>query len=224
MDRQENNAREVRDKLVTENLPLVRHITARFAREDTDMDDLFQEGCIGLIKALESYNPERGTKFSTYAVPFILGEIRSFLRRHGHMFKVSRSFHEHRKQLHETIAVLEQKLERKPYIEELVEMLHIPKEEIVWLLDFQYPLISLNEKEYAGEEDFVTEDYLQRLMLIEKINNLPQRERQVMVLRYFLEKTQEETAQMLGISQVHVSRLERKILQQIRVFFVNKNR
>ena len=156
MDREEINAalfanykigdRETRDKLEVENLPLVRYITARFAREDTDMDDLFQEGYIGLIKALESYDPERGTKLSTYAVPFILGEIRSFLRRHGHLIKVSRSFHEHRKQLHEKIAELEQKFERKPYIEELVKLLHISKEEIVWLLDFQYPLISLNEK------------------------------------------------------------------------------
>ncbi len=212
---------EARDKLVITNLPLVRHVAGRFARDVSDTDDLFQEGCIGLIKALENYNPERGTKFSTYAVPFILGEIRAFLRRSGHLLKVSRSFHDHCLQLNRKIGELEQKLGRKPRMEELVKELEIPKEEIAWLLDLKQPVIPLDDegfdvREATDAKDFATDNYLQGLMLVERVKTLPQRERQIIVLRYFLEKTQEETASLLGISQVHVSRIERKVLQQMR--------
>ena len=212
---------EARDKLIIENMPLVRHVANRFARDVSDTDDLFQEGCIGLLKALENYDSERGTKFSTYAVPYILGEIRAFLRRSGHHLKVSRSFHEHRSQLQRKITDLEQKLGRKPRLEELVKELEIPKEEIVWLLELKQPVVPLDdegigESKATGAEDFVTDNYLQGLILIEKVKNLPQRERQIIVLRYFLEKTQEQTASLLGISQVHVSRIERKVLQQMK--------
>ncbi|MEW5922066.1 MAG: sigma-70 family RNA polymerase sigma factor [Bacillota bacterium] len=233
MDQEEKNAalfaslkngnHEAKDKLVLENLPLVRHVASRFDRQVCDTDDLFQEGCIGLLKAVENYDPDRGTKFSTYAVPYILGEIRSFLRRSGNLLKVSRSFHEHCRQLHGKIAELEQKLTRKPRIDELVTVLQIPKEEIVWLLEFQYPMLPLDEEGFTiqvsditGEEDFATETYLQRLTLVDKIKSLPPRERQIIVLRYIMEKTQEETATILGLSQAHVSRIERKVLQQIK--------
>jgi RNA polymerase sporulation-specific sigma factor len=212
---------EARDKLIITNLPLVRHVASRFVQDVSETDDLFQEGCIGLIKALENYNPERGTKFSTYAVPFILGEIRSFLRRSGHLLKVSRSFHDHCLQLNRKISELEQKLGRKPRMEELVSELELPKEEIVWLLDLKQPVIPLDDEGFVSSKataakDFATDNYLQGLMLVERVKNLPQRERQIIVLRYFMEKTQEETASLLGISQVHVSRIERKVLQQMR--------
>lgn len=211
---------EARDKLILENLPLVRHVAGRFTRDFSDIDDLFQEGCIGLLKAVENYDLEHGTKFSTYAVPFILGEMRSFLRRSGHLLKVSRSFHEHRLHFQRKVTHLEQKLGRNPHLEELVKELEIPKEEIVWLLELNQPVIPLDATgsiiENTGTEDFATDTYLQGLMLVERVNNLPQRERQIIVLRYFLEKTQEETASLLGISQVHVSRIERKVLRQIK--------
>ncbi len=215
-----NGDPDARNKLVLENLPLVRHVAGRFARDISDIDDLFQEGCIGLLKAVENYDLEHGTKFSTYAVPYILGEIRSFLRRSGHLLKVSRSFHELRLRLQKKVTYLEQKLGRNPQLEELVNELGMPKEEIVWLLDLNQPAIPLDAKDSITErtetEDFATDTYLQALILVERVKNLPRRERQIIVLRYFLEKTQEETASLLGISQVHVSRIERKVLQQIK--------
>lgn len=214
--------REAREKLVLENLPLVKHVAARFSMDLSQADDLFQEGCIGLLKALENFDPERGTKFSTYAVPFILGEMRAFLRRSGHLMKVSRSYHEHCRILHKTVEELEQKMGRKPRLEELVKALEIPKEEIVWLMDLNRPPVALDDDEgfaiteMTGENDFASDAHLQGMMLMERVKNLPQRERQIMVLRYFMEKTQEETASLMGLSQAHVSRIERKILQQMK--------
>ena len=223
MDQDEKKAREARDKLVMENLPLVHFMAGRFLGHTPDVDDLFQEGCIGLMKALEKYDPSRKIKFSTYAVPFILGEMRSFLRRSGHLLKVSRSFHDHSRQLYIKIGQLEQKLGRKPRMDELSAALQIPREEIAWLLELQKPAVSLDEEGLDGaaartfkEDDFASEGYLQRLMLMDRIKTLPPRERQVIALRYFMEKTQEETATLLGISQSHVSRLERKVLQQMK--------
>lgn len=215
-----NGDQDARDKLIMNNLPLVRHLSLRYTGDITDTDDIFQEGCIGLIKALEKYDPDKGVKFSTYAVSYILGEIRAYLRRSGHILKVSRSYHEHRRQLLDKIDELEQKLGRHPRIEELVNALELPKEEIVWLLELKQPLISVDnpdtDVEATETKDFATDTYLRWLMLIEKVKNLPQRDRQIIVLRYFMEKTQEETASLLGITQKHVSRLERKILQQIK--------
>lgn len=214
---------EAKQQLVLHNLPLVKHVASRYNRQDIDADDLFQEGCIGLLKAVENFDPDRGTKFATYAVPYILGEIRSYLRRSGNMLKVSRSFYEHCRQLHGKIEQLEQKLARNPHLGELVKELEIPKEEIIWLLEFKSPVVPLDEKGFSiGTGDFTavgevaTETHLQKLSLAEKIKSLPPRERQIIVLRYIMEKTQEETAAILGISQTHVSRMERKMLQQIK--------
>ncbi len=212
-----------REKLIIQNLPLVKHIASRFYSEVSEADDLFQEGCIGLIKAVENYNPERGTKFSSYAVPYIVGEIRSFLRRSRNMFKVSRSFYEHYRQLHRKIIELEQKLKRKPRLEELVTALQISREEIAWLLEFKPPALAfdtegfiLQSEDYASKENSTIESYLQKLALTNKINSLPSRERQIIVLRYIMGKTQAETAAILGLSQAHVSRLERKLLLQMK--------
>lgn len=218
-----NGNHEAKHQLVVQNLPLVRYVASRYNRQLNDTDDLFQEGCIGLLKAVENFDPDRGTKFAAYAVPYILGEIRSYLRRSGNMLKVSRSFYEHRRQLHGKIEELEQRLTRKPHLGELVKELQIPREEIIWLLELQSPVIPLDENgfslgagDFAAVEDFATEAHLLRLSLAEKIKSLPPRERQIIVLRYIMEKTQEETAAILGLSQAHISRIERKLLLQIK--------
>ena len=114
----------------------------RVSREREDFDDLFQEGCLGLLKALQKFDPERGTAFSTYAAFFILGEIRSYLRKNGHLTKVSRSYYEHYIQLLKTQNNMEQELKRAPRLEELAERMGLVKEEIVWLMELQYPPVS----------------------------------------------------------------------------------
>lgn len=212
---------EARGKLVNFNLPLVHAICRRYPAEITEYDDIFQEGCIGLLKSLNYYDPDRGTKFSTYAVPYILGEIKSFLRRNGHLLKVSRSYHEQYYQMIKNRDDLQQELKRHPRLEELAEKLNLPKEEVTWLMELQYPVLSLNENtgrvlELDEENSFDTESIFNKMILQEKLNSLSPRERQVIVLRFFMEKNQEEVAQILGISQSHVSRLERQILKGLK--------
>lgn len=210
---------EAREKLVDLNLPLVHAICRRYPAEITEYDDIFQEGCIGLLKSLTYYDPDRGTKLSTYAVPYILGEIKSFLRRNGHLLKVSRSYHEQYYQMIKSRDDLQQELKRHPRLEELAERLKLPKEEITWLMELQYPVLSLNEnnKEALEEKKFLdTEIIFNKIILQEKLNSLLPRERQVIVLRFFMEKSQDEVAQILGISQSHVSRLERQVLKGLK--------
>lgn len=214
---------EARDKLVSYNLPLVRAMAGRYAFKAGDYDDLYQEGCLGLLKALEKYDPEKGAKFSTYAVPFILGEIRSYLRKSSHPAKVSRSNYDLYIRLLKNQEQLEQELKRKPRLDELAVKMECEKEEIVWLMELQSPPLSLQEKGVGdltaiacGEEGFPEEQIADHLYLEKKINNLPSRERQIIVLRYFLEKSQEEVAKILNLSQSYLSRLERKILQEFK--------
>ncbi|RJX23654.1 MAG: sigma-70 family RNA polymerase sigma factor [Dethiobacter sp.] len=214
---------QAREKVINYNLPLVHAICKRFYPMETavDYDDLFQEGCIGLLMALSKYDPGKGTKFSTYAVPFILGEIRSCLRRNGHLLKVSRSNHEHYCRLLKSKEELVQELKRQPRLEELAEKMGLPGEEIIWLMELQNPVGSLqeiNETPPREEENsaFNTDKFFDSLIIQEKLNNLPPREKQIIVLRYILEKSQEEVAQILGLSQSHISRLERQAIKNLK--------
>jgi RNA polymerase sporulation-specific sigma factor len=213
---------EARGKIVSFNLPLVHAICRRYPGDITEYDDIFQEGCIGLLKSLNYYDPERGTKFSTYAVPYILGEIKSFLRRNGHLLKVSRSYHDQYYQMIKSRDALQQELKRHPRLEEIAERLKLSKEEITWLMELQYPVLSLNENntgvdlEIEEQNSLNTEMIFDKMILREKLNSLSTRERQVIVLRFFMEKSQDEVAQILGISQSHVSRLERQVLKSLK--------
>lgn len=210
-----------RERLVSHHLPLVHAICRRYPPEMVDMEDIFQEGCIGLLQALRGYDPIKGTKFSTYAVPFILGTIRSYLRQNGHLLKVPRSYHAHFRRLLKERDNLEQALQRRPRLEEIAQKTGLPKEEIIWLLDLQYPVLPLTAADTAaiaaspeGERHtFEQEKIFDNLLLQEKLNALPYREKQVIVLRFFLEKSQDEVAQILGFSQRHISRLEKRALE-----------
>ena len=208
-----------REKLASYNLPLVHSICRRYPPETVEYDDIFQEGCIGLLQALKKYDPSRGTKFSTYAVPFILGMIRSYLRQNGHLLKVPRSYYAHFRRLLKERDDLEQVLKRRPRLEEIAQKTGLTKEEIIWLLDLQYPVLPLKEADKsealtAGvKNQFMEQDKMfNKLFLQEKLNVLPPRERQVIVLRFFLEKSQAEVARILDLSQKHISRLEKKAL------------
>lgn len=217
-----------KNMLVRHNLGLVRSVLKRFANRGYEKDDLFQLGCIGLVKAIEKFDFSYDVKFSTYAVPMIIGEIKRFLRDDG-MIKVSRSLKQTAGRVKMMKESLFKKHGREPTLQELSDALDIPKEEIVVALDsnlqpdYLYDVIHQDDGSPVHLIDKISEtkaeeegEVIDRIALIEVLSKLKPRERKVIVLRYFKDKTQTEIAEVLGISQVQVSRIEKKILKKIR--------
>lgn len=214
--------------LVSHNLGLVRSVLKRFANRGYEREDLFQLGCIGLVKAIEKFDLSYDVRFSTYAVPMIIGEIKRFLRDDG-MIKVSRSLKQTAGKIKNAKEILFQRFGREPTLQELEDETEIPKEEIVMALDsnlqpdYLYDVIHHDDgspvhlidkiSEINVEDDSVVID---RLALREVLSKLKPRERQIIILRYFKDKTQTEIAEVIGISQVQVSRIEKKVLQQLK--------
>lgn len=214
------------DVVVQQHLGLVGSVARRFAGLGYEHDDLFQIGCIGLIKAAERFDPSYGVRFSTYAVPLILGEIRRFLRDDGPI-KVSRGTQQLARMARQTEEQLRSNLGRDVSAVEVAAALDRPLDEVIAARDAQRPPISLQEpaayeggevtlEERLGSESPIpaTED---RLALQTALAALAPRERALIVHRFFHNKTQAAVAVELGISQVHVSRLERKALAQLRL-------
>ncbi len=221
---------EAREQLAQQNAPLVWSMVHRMASSagghSVEMEDLFQIGCIGLLKAADKFDASFGVQFSTYAVPMILGEMRRFLRDDG-MVKVSRTIREQGMTVGRTKQRLTMELGREPSIQELSEGCQMPVEEVVMALEAAVPWESLSTP--AGKEnDQQTSlqdrlpapggegDVVDRIALRQAMQRLDERERAIICARYFEEKTQCSVAQQLGISQVQVSRLERKILKKMR--------
>ncbi len=213
---------DAKEKLITENIPLIKSIVKRF-KGRLEYDDLMQLGAMGFIKAIQNFNTDFGVRFSTYAVPMISGEIKRFLRDDGSI-KVSRQL----KTLSNRIsAYIEQTVRdgnKEPTIEELASHFEVETQEIVFALDAQHYVVSLYS---TSQEDDTTladriadeqtlENDLDKLMLKELIEKLPLREKKVIVLRYFRDKTQSEIAVELGVSQVQVSRIEGKVLKMFK--------
>ena len=215
-----------KEQLVEENMGLVWAIARRYFGRGVDTEDLVQLGCLGLLKAIEGFDTEFGTKFSTYAVPKIAGEIRRFLRDDGSV-KVSRSL----KERAATIKLARERLtgqwNREPTISELAELLDLTVEEIAEAETATACTESIHREN--GEEGFTLEDALtegnmeedlvDRIALKEAIRGLPDRERAVIDLRYFRGLTQEQTAKIIGVSQVQISRIEKKALLALRGCF-----
>lgn len=213
---------DAKEKLITENIPLIKSIVKRF-KGRLEYDDLMQLGAMGFIKAIQNFNADFGVRFSTYAVPMISGEIKRFLRDDGSI-KVSRSL----KMLSARISAYIEQSERdgdsEPTIEELASHFEVETQEIVFALDAQHYIVSLSST--AQEDDTSLADRiadeqtlegdLDKMMLKEFIEKLPLREKKVIVLRYFRDKTQSEIAKELGVSQVQVSRIEAKVLKQLK--------
>lgn len=215
---------EAMNKLIEVNTPLVSSICKKFTNRGYDYEDIFQIGSMGLVKAINNFDTSFNVKFSTYAVPMIIGEIKRFLRDDG-MIKVSRNTKVLAKKLHYDREELTKKLDRDPTIEELAEYSQINKEEIVFALEsansMQYlydtihqdegsPVLLIDKiSENADENSEMTD----KLALKEAINSLELKARQIIILRYFKDKTQIQVAKMLGISQVQVSRIEKKVLK-----------
>ena len=219
--------KEARDRLVMENAGLVWSIVRRFIGRGPEPDDLFQIGNIGLMKAIDHFDTELGVRFSTYAVPMITGEIRRFLRDDG-MIKVSRPLKELAGKVGAAREKLEADLGREPTVEELARSVGASREEVAASMEAGARVGSIYEPFDAGDEsggclaDRIAEKtsendkVLDRIVLAELLSGLGEKEQQIIKMRYFENMTQTVIAGRLGISQVQVSRLEKKILREMR--------
>lgn len=219
--------KEARDTLVVENLGLIWSIVKRFAGRGYEQEDLFQIGAIGLIKAIDKFDLSFDVKFSTYAVPMITGEIKRFLRDDG-MIKVSRSLKETAIKAGNATKELESRLGREPTTNEVANEIGITMEELVMALESVCEVESLHKTIYRndGNEIFLVdkvlskkdehEELINSILINQMLGDLDEKERQIIEMRYFKNKTQAEIAKIFGISQVQVSRLEKKILRRMR--------
>jgi len=221
----EKKAREV---LIEQNLGLVHHIVKRFLGRGYDAEDLFQIGVIGLIKSIDKFDTSYDVKFSTYAVPLITGEIKRFLRDDG-MVKVSRTLKENGMKVRYATERLGNKLNREPTLAEVAREAELTDEEVVMAMEANVQVESIYKSVYQndGNEIFLVDQLadekqneqelvLNHMVLSQLISGLPQKEQKLIKLRYYQDKTQTEVAKVLGISQVQVSRLEKKILLDMR--------
>ncbi|MCR8660353.1 RNA polymerase sporulation sigma factor SigF [Paenibacillus endoradicis] len=216
---------EARDRLVNSNIRLVWSVVQRFMNRGYEPEDLFQIGCIGLLKSVDKFDLSYDVKFSTYAVPMIIGEIQRFLRDDGTL-KVSRSLKETANKVRKMKDELSKTMGRLPTISEVAERLGITPEDVIFAQEANKPPTSIHETVFENDGDPITlmdqiaddsqDKWFDKLALTEAIGGLSERERMIVYLRYYRDKTQSEVANRLGISQVQVSRLEKKILQLIK--------
>ena len=247
IERSQAGDKEAREILIEENLGLVRHIVKRFVGRGCDMEDLFQIGCIGLIKAIDKFDLKFEVRFSTYAVPMIQGEIRRFLRDDG-MVKVSRTLKESGWKVKQAAEKFLQEYGREATLQELSEMIGLPVEDIVMAMDANVEVESIYKSVYQsdGNEIYLVDQIvgdrgsvgyagvgqtisessvwgdtekdkvLNHMLLEQLLGRLNDKERALIHMRYFQDKTQVEVAEIMGISQVQVSRMEKRILLQLR--------
>lgn len=216
-----------RDTLFEENIGLIWSVVKRFRNRGVDMDDLFQIGSIGLLKAVDHFNLDFEVRFSTYAVPMIAGEIKRFLRDDG-MIRVSRSLKEVSYKAYAVRERLEKELKREPTVEEIAAAAGVSAEELVMATEAAAEVESLQQVIYQGdgvdislqdkltEKENAQERVLDRLLLEEILQYLEPEERKLIYMRYFQDMTQSQIAEKLGVSQVQVSRMEKKILKIMR--------
>ena len=216
-----------RNQVAAENLGLVWSVVRRFAGRGHDLEDLYRIGCIGLLKCIDKFEPAFDVKFSTYAVPMIMGEVKRFLRDDG-MVKVSRSLKETAYKVYTVREKMVNENGTEPTLEELASCLDIDKEEIVVALEANSEVESIYKTIYQNDGNAIylidklvsTEDESQKainqLALEELMQQLDEKERTIIRMRYFEDKTQTEIAGKLGISQVQVSRMEKKVLLKMR--------
>ena len=217
---------QAKQKLVNENSPLIKSIIKRFVGKGIEYDDLFQLGALGFVKAINNFQTEYNVKFSTYVVPMIIGEIKRFMRDDG-AIKVSRTIKSLNLQINKFVELYVKEHGEKPSIETIAKNFDLPCQEIVFAMDSAKMPISLYTP-FEEEEDksllvvdrFAqnnqTEELFDNIFLRDTLKNLNPRDKKIILLRYFRDKTQSEIAKELGISQVQVSRLETKIIERIR--------
>ncbi len=209
-----------RDEMITNNIGLVHSVANRFRGRGAEYDDLFQSGCVGLIKAADNFDESKGFAFSTYAVPVIMGEIRRIFR-DGGAIKVSRSLKEKAIKAQSFREKFVKKELREPTVSELSEMLDCTAEETVEVLNVITPMISLNSFGEDGESTIdipidESDNLFDRLSILQLMKYLSDTEKSIVDMRYYKGYTQAKTASVLGISQVQVSRKEKSILIKLR--------
>ena len=225
-----NRARQgdklARDKILIENTGLIWSIVRRFLNRGHEGEDLFQIGCIGMLKAIDRFDTEFDVVFSTYAVPMIAGEIRRFIRDDG-IVKISRKIKENQmKIMHQREIYINEK-KQEPTIEELEKVCDLTKEEIVMAMDASRNVESIDKEMYSKDSAYtlmdlaeddtnIEEMVLNKIMVQQLMDMLESKERKIINLRYFKNKTQSQVAKEMGMTQVQVSRLEKKILNSMR--------
>jgi RNA polymerase sporulation-specific sigma factor len=215
-----------RDKILIENTGLIWSIVRRFLNRGHEGEDLFQIGCIGMLKAIDRFDTEFDVAFSTYAVPMIAGEIRRFIRDDG-IVKISRKIKENQmKIMHQREIYINEK-KQEPTIEELEKVCDLTKEEIVMAMDASRNVESIDKEMYSKDSAYtlmdlaeddtnIEETILNKIMVQQLMDMLESKERKIINLRYFKNKTQSQVAKEMGMTQVQVSRLEKKILNSMR--------
>lgn len=225
--RAQNGDNDAKTEILENNSPLIKSILRRYRNKGVEYDDLYQLGCIGLLKAISNFSFEFEVRFSTYAVPMIAGEIKRHLRDDGYI-KVSRST----KALAYKISFFSEKYKLKegkgPTVEEIAREFGVEPQEVVFAMDSALQPVSIYDKgddeqnvslsERLTEGD-KTDEILDKIIIKDAIASLDERERKIIMMRFYKDRTQSEVAKELGVSQVQISRLETKIIQKIRAFF-----
>ena len=227
LERVKNGDKEAEEELVENNMRLVHSIAGRFSNCGYEIDDLSQIGAIGLIKAIHKFDTSYGVKFSTYAVPVIMGEIKRFLRDDG-IVKVSRSLKESAFRGRKCAQNLRIKLGREPTIAEISKESGIGEEVLVEAFDALTPVEAISYVGGDGKEAELPiaskkngeEEIINRVLVEDMLNSLDTREKQIIILRYFKGKTQSEIAKIIGVSQVQISRIEKASIEKLRRIYV----
>ncbi len=222
----ENNDKNAREKLICGNLRLVLSVIQRFSNRGEEMDDLFQVGCIGLMKAIDNFDLSQNVRFSTYAVPMIIGEVRRYLRDNNSL-RVSRSLRDTAYRAMQVKEQLQNEFGREPSIEEIAKKLDVSVIQAVMALEAIVEPVSLYEPVYSegGDTIYVLDqvastetdtDWLEEITIKQGLENLSDREKQILSLRFMQGKTQTEVAEEIGISQAQVSRLEKTAIENVK--------
>ncbi len=217
---------QAKNALIAENSPLIKSIIKRFQGKGLEYDDLYQLGCLGFVKAIKNFNPDFNVKFSTYVVPMVIGEIKRFMRDDG-AIKVSRAIKSLNLKINKFVDCYFNENKIKPTIEQIAKHFNVEEGDVVLAMDSSRMPISLYAPFDEGEDDSLlvidrvdveegSEALLDKLTVRELIRDMPKRDKTIILMRYFYDKTQSEIAQMLHISQVQVSRLENKILDNLK--------
>ena len=218
---------QARETLICGNLRLVLSVIQKFLGRGENMDDLFQVGCIGLMKAIDNFDVEQGVRFSTYGVPMIVGEIRRYLRDNS-AIRVSRSTRDTAFRVLQAREKLMRETQREPTVEQIAKELDIPREEVVFAMDAVVDPVSLYEPVYSDSGDTLCvmdqvsdrnntdESWIEQIALRDALDRLGEREKRILALRFYQGKTQMEVSQEIGISQAQVSRLEKSAINSIK--------
>ena len=221
-----NGNEEAKEKILMGNFPLIKSVIKKYVNRGVDYDDLYQIGCVGFLKAIKNFDPKFDVKFTTYAVPMIAGEVKRYLRDDGDI-KISRAIKTLSYKLKTYIETYKKDHDEEPSINHLEKEFDVSREEIVCALESSKPMVSLYAKIDEGSNESVhvidklaiddnSDVMLDHLLLKHAISELEERDKKIILLRYFRGKTQSEVAGMLGVSQVQVSRIEAKIIEKFK--------